>query len=81
MPFNIFSGRSVEGASAGVCIFTRKSHLTSPVDECVIADSALGHDPMILRWVPVVLRLKGGLGFACRAVRTSSKELGWWARV
>ena len=53
------TGKSVEGTSAGVCVFTRKSHLASPVDECVIASSALGHDPMFLKWVPVVLRLKG----------------------
>ena len=52
------TGKSIEGASAGVYIFTRKSHLANPLDDCVITSAALGHDPMFLRWVPVVLRLK-----------------------
>ena len=53
------AGRSLEGNSAGVAIFTRKSHLATAVEDMVLEDASLGHDSRSLRWVCVVLRLKG----------------------
>ena len=53
------TGRSLEGNSAGVAIFTRKSHLVAAVDDMVLEDASLWHDSRSLRWVCVVLRLKG----------------------
>ena len=53
------TGRSLEGNSAGVAIFTRKSHLVTAVEDMVLEDASLGHDSRSLRWVCVVLRLTG----------------------
>ena len=53
------TGRSLEGNSAGVAIFTMKSHLVTAVEDMVLEDASLGHDPRSLKWVCVVLRLKG----------------------
>ena len=55
----VYTGRSESGTSAGVAIFSRKSHLVSPLDSCVVAEASAGHDPESLRWVGAVLRLRG----------------------
>ena len=52
------TGRSDSGTSAGVAIFTRKSHLVSPLDDCVVSEVCCGRHPDSLRWVGAVLRLK-----------------------
>ena len=53
------TGLSLEGNSAGVAIFTRKSHLVTAAEDMVLEDASLGHDSRSLMWVCVVLRLKG----------------------
>ena len=53
------TGLSLEGNSAGAAIFTRKSHPVTAVEDMVLEDASLGHDSRSLRWVCVVLRLKG----------------------
>ena len=52
-------GHSLEGNTAGVAIFTRRSHLVTAVEDMVLEDASLRHDSRSLRWVCVVLRLKG----------------------
>ena len=52
-------GCSLEGNSAGVAIFTRKPHLVIAVEDMVLESASLGRDSRSLRWVCVVLRLKG----------------------
>ena len=53
------AGHSLEGNTAGVATFTRKSHLVIAVEDMVLEHASLGHDSRSLKWVCVVLRPKG----------------------